>query len=144
MPVVPENYERSPLTEDERWALAQSAAPNFYWQSATATATKKVLARFDQPIVDVFYLRRHAKLPDDHILALLFMRRQMHHQGKMFWDWEQKDWIDLLCPTSALFCAKYGQRAGQIRTTVIDTAYLLGGVADLRLAGIVNAKLYLT
>ncbi|GHO57772.1 tyrosine-type recombinase/integrase [Ktedonobacter robiniae] len=136
MPVVPDNYDRSALTEDERWALAQSAIPNFHWQSATATTTKKVLARFDQPIIDVFYLRRHAKLPDDRLLALLFMRRQMHRMGKMFWDWEQKEWIDLLCPTSALFCAKYGQRAGQIRTTVIDTAYLLGGVADLRLAGI--------
>ena len=136
MPLVPENYERSSLTEDERLALAQSAAPNFRWQSATAMTTKKVLARIDQPIVDVFYLRRHGKLPDDHILILLFMRRQMHRLGRMFWDWGPGDWIDLLCPTSALFCATYGQRAGQIRTTVIDAAYLLGGVADLRSVGI--------
>jgi len=136
MPVIPESYERSPLTEDERWALAQSAVPNFTWQSAKAMTAKKVLARLDQPIVDVFYLRRHAKLPDDHVLALLFMRRQMHRLGRMFWDWGPEDWINLLCPTSALFCARYGQRAGQIRTTVLDTAYLLGGVADLRPVGI--------
>ncbi len=136
MPVIPENYERSPLTEDERWALALSAAPNFTWQSSPSMTARKVLARFDQPIVDVFYLRRRAKLPNDHILALLFMRRQMHRIGKAFWDWRPEDWIDLLCPTSPMFCATYGQRAGQIRTTVIDTAYLLGSVADLRSAGI--------
>jgi integrase len=136
MPVVPENYERGPLTEGEWWALAQSAAPNFNWLSAKGVATKQLLARLDQPIVDVYALRRHAKEPHDHLLALLLMRRQMHRLGRMFWEWERQDWIDLLCPNSPLFCATYGQRAGQIRTTIIDTAYLLGDVADLRRAGI--------
>jgi hypothetical protein len=66
------------------------------------------------------------------------MRGEMHRHGKMFWDWSAQEWIDTLCPTPALFDAKYGRRLCA-HMTVMDAAYLLGALPahleQLALAG---------
>jgi len=141
MPIIPESYDRSPLTDEEKWALAHCSkvqGPGSGSVNAGSRASieaRRILARFNQPIDDLFCLRHQghsAKLVGyvQHI-----MRCEMHRHGKMFWDWSAQEWIDTLCPTPALFDAKYGRRLCA-HMTVMDAAYLLGGVSDLRPVGI--------
>ena len=59
------------------------------------------------------------------------MHREMYRHGKMFWDWSADEWMDTLCPTAAVFDATYGRMTG-CRITIMDAAYLLAGISDLR------------
>src|SRR5260370_34916607 len=52
----------------------------------------------------------------------------------MFWEWSTQEWMDTVCPTTDVFTAKH--RVTYVRTTVMDLAYLFGGVTDLRAADI--------
>jgi integrase len=135
MPVDPTQYDRGPLTEDERWALSLFAGddpPNS--MSHASDRAQHILARFNKPIADVYHLRheRVQGLCEVHRI----LRQEMYRRGKTFWEWTPEEWIDFLCPTIALFnttrvtCKYYN-----FRTTLLDMAYLLGGVTDLRSVG---------
>lgn len=139
MSIDPESYDRSPLTEKERWALKQTTirgkkhAPSPYARTAL-----KVLARFDQPIADVFYLRHHnqSNATKRRLSKIyLVMHREMHRHGKMFWNWSPNEWLDTLCSDSKQFEKKHGNLRA-MRMSIMDAAYLLGGVTDLRAVGI--------
>src|SRR5712691_6263462 len=61
MYIVPESYDRSPLTEKEWWALelrAQAHGSRFAQQKETVAA-RQIMARLNQPLTDVFLLRHH-------------------------------------------------------------------------------------
>ena len=139
MPIDPESYDRSPLTEKERWALQQCTIKGQkHAASRNARTARKLLARFHQPIADVFYLRHHKQSAGMYATltkVCLVMHREMHRHGKMFWNWSPDEWLDTLCADSVQFDAKHGIFQG-IRMTIMDAAYLLGGVTDLRAAGI--------
>jgi integrase len=64
------------------------------------------------------------------------MHCEMLRHGKSFWDWSEQEWLETLCPTWAVFSTTRGVRYGIIRTSILDDAYLLGGVTDLRSVGI--------
>jgi hypothetical protein len=58
MPVDAEDYDPSPLTEEEYWALAQRSGPGSRKHgSSESRAAGRLLARVNQPIDDVFRLR---------------------------------------------------------------------------------------
>ena len=138
LPINLESYDRSPLTEEERWALAQSVVPGLHGFSTTAVTLRRILTRFEQPIADVFHLRHQGRGLDQVYAVHRFMRQQMHRYGKMFWDWQRDEWLDSLCPTPTLFHAKYGKLQPRVRMVVMSAAYLLGGVNDLRPAGMIQ------
>jgi hypothetical protein len=132
MPIVPEDYDRAPLTEEERWALEQySIVTSSNGGARDAIIARQFLARLDQPITDVFHLRHHGRSKSDCGYALRIMRRAMHRNGKTFWEWSAQDWMELLCPTPAQFYATHAKRPCA-HMSLIDAAYLLGGVSDLR------------
>jgi len=144
MPVLPEQYDRSPLSSEEWQALeyceshirAKSRSPN---QSEYVLA-KQRLDRLNRPVADVYYLRHPEHWHPSRwkgkncIDAQLFMRREMYRRGKMFWDWSLDEWIDTLCPTQQQFKSRYGDRY-ESRASIMDLAYLLGGLLDLRSIG---------
>lgn len=136
MPVAPEDYDRSPLTSAERWALELSAVYGFGCHSKESIAAKNMLARFETPIADVFRLRHRGRCSALLSEVQILLRREMHRRQKMFWDWSPSEWIDLLCPTPALFWERYQRRQVKcVRVALMDVAYLLGEVTDLRPVG---------
>src|SRR5712672_1813332 len=58
----------------------------------------------------------------------------MHQRGKMFWEWSLDEWMDTICPNRMLFYEKHGPMPG-CRMSIMDMAYLFGGVTDLRVMG---------
>jgi integrase len=135
MPIIPENYDRTPLTNEELQALefCITCDPS-KTGSREYIAAKRRLTRLDQPITDVYSLRHGDRHPTVRNSAQLLIRREMHRLGKVFWDWPPAVWMDMLCPTFVLFRMKHGNRH-QSRSTIMDAAYLLGGVTDLRPLG---------
>src|SRR2546429_4751983 len=97
MPIVPEQYDRSPLTAEEQWALERSL-----WvdrpraNSHEAKAMRRILTRFDLPVADVYYLRHrgHRTATEGHTVAQNLMRQEMHRHGKMFWEWSTQEWME--------------------------------------------------
>jgi hypothetical protein len=90
MPVRAENYDRNPLTEEERWALAQrSGAGSRNRGSNESRTARRLLARVNQPIDEVFQLR-HVGQGQGILVARrkvrLILHREMHRRGKLFWE----------------------------------------------------------
>jgi integrase len=138
MPVVPGQYDPHPLTDEERRALEHFAEgqpkPT---GSRKTTEARQILARFNQPIEDVFFLRHQGRSPTLVAEIHRVMRREMYQRNKTFWEWSPQEWVEVLCPNKAVYIAERGQgRRQNFRTSLMDMAYLLGGVTDLRLAGI--------
>jgi integrase len=136
MPLVPERYNRSPLTPEERWALERYCQiDSRTGHSKEASSARKLLVRFFHPLTEVFGLRHQERsamyLGDVHRIML----REMSRRGTMFWDWSEQEWVDTLCPTPSLFNTKHGKKSC-VHMAIMDTAYLLGGMTDLRRVGI--------
>lgn len=130
MPIAPEDYDRSPLTDEERRALEKyGTIQRFNGRTKEFIAARKALARFDQPVTDVYRLRYKGPLSTVLIEVKCLLRREMHRLRKMFWDWSPSEWMDVLCPSPAVFWEKHGRKA-VIRMAIMDMAYLLGGMVN--------------
>jgi integrase len=135
MPVFPNDYDRSPLTDEERWALELGAVRGFANHSKEAIAARNMLARFDRPIAEVYHLRHQGRSLRQLLEVQLLIRREMHRRQKLFWDWSPTEWMDTLCPSFTIFRERYRLQS-TVRATIMDSAYLLGEVTDLRPVGI--------
>ena len=141
MPILPEQYDRSPLTQEEWQALEccrnyTTANPGDRNWLEYCVAKQK-LDRFNRAVTDVYYLRRPEPSQWDKRSCAeiqLFIRWQMFLRRKMFWDWSLDEWIDLLCQSNQEFVSRYGKRF-EIRAVIMDLAYLFGGLNDLRSLG---------
>jgi hypothetical protein len=135
MPIDPSSYDQSPLTEEE-WEAIQHCASRHLMstRSRASDAARKMLARLDLPLVDVYHLRHHGKSTARIPAVLRIMHREMYRTGKVFWDWSPDDWVNALCSTPTQFGARHGNIAC-CHMSIMDAAYLLGNVTDLRSAG---------
>ena len=144
MPILPEQYDQSPLTQEEWQALEYcdshlTANPGERnW--VEYRVAKQKLDRFNRPVADVFYLRYHKHRRSGQWErrrcsdTQLFMRWQMYQRRKMFWDWLLDEWIDIICQSYQEFMSRYRGRF-DTRATIMDLAYLFGGLTDLQLLG---------
>jgi len=135
MPIVPEDYDRRALTQEERWALEQSVVQPADTSSKQAIAVRKMLLRLSRPIADIYQLRHQGHSASAESAVQRIMRGEMLRRGNTFWDWSPGAWMETLCPSVPLFHARYGPKKG-LRVTIMDAAYLLGEVTDLRAIGI--------
>jgi hypothetical protein len=136
MPIVPEDYDRSTLSEEEMRALQVCLVQGRHTPTAReVVAARQLLVRLDAPIADVFHLRYQGKCLRALTTVQRLMRSEMYRLGKAFWQWPVQDWLDILCPTVPLFQARHGKHPCT-HMSVMDAAYLLGGVTDLRPVGI--------
>lgn len=132
MPVVPDRYDRSPLTAQEKDALATVAR-----QRGKARGVSRVyyananLGRLQRPIYDVVALRSNNPRQYQNVRRVLY--REMLQRGTSFWQWSKDEWLEIICANSQEFVRKYG--SGHAHTPLMDIAYLLGGVTDFREAG---------
>jgi hypothetical protein len=133
MPIDPATYDQHPLTEEERTAM--SVASTRHGTANAALHARSILARFNQPLADIYCLRHQERNPEGLAETQLLMYREMHRRGKGFWQWSPLEWVETVCPTVALFEARHG-KGHCAHMTIMDVAYLLGGVSDLRQVGL--------
>jgi integrase len=133
MPLVPQDYDCHPLTKEEEQALITCSTKGP--ATREAYAARDTLARLACPIADVFELRRGERSKIVLCEVQSFFRHQMLHYGKTFWEWSQEEWFDTICPTATAFHQRYG-KCSITHITLLDAAYLLGGMTDLRPVGI--------
>src|SRR5689334_14282986 len=88
MPIVPEDYNRSALTEEERRVLQVCVVQGRHAPTAReAVAARQLLVRLDAPIADVFHLRYQGKCLRALTMVQRIMRSEMYRLGKAFWQW---------------------------------------------------------
>lgn len=97
MPVVPESYNRSPLTLQEKKALALLVQVPGRTQDGIQEA-KKISSRLRTPLLDVMALRLQHKDSCRKLLWQLY--RELHQRGTSFWEWSEAEWKDIICPTN--------------------------------------------
>ncbi len=141
LPILPEQYDRSPLTQEEWQALEYCGSYNTVnpgkQKGIEYCVAKHKLDRFNRAVADVYYLRHSKSEPVNKrrcVDAQLFMRQLMYHRRKMFWEWSLDEWIDIICQSNQEFESRYRGRFGY-RATIMDLAYLFGGLTDLRSFG---------
>lgn len=127
--MLPEHYDRSPLMAQEREALAIACRLGVKAKGLTGLkAAKAVLHRFEVPLFAVIALRSQDVRRYCMLRNILY--GEMLHRGTTFWQWPSDVWIDLLCSGAEDRWKQY--RPLGIHAVLMDLAYLLGGVSDLR------------
>jgi hypothetical protein len=146
MPIVPERYDQAPLSPEEWWAVEQYTTTRA--DSKKGKTLQKHLARFNQPLTDLYMLRYQSMQGQRRTDLHRFMHRQVLRLRKLYWQWDASEWKEILCPTPAQFNVRHARlNLNSLRVLVMDAAYLLGGVSDLRdvkmgLHGIESAQTY--
>ncbi len=146
MPIIPDHYDRSTLSPEEWLALEQYSTIRA--DSRRGQALQKQLARFNQPLTDLYLLRYQSIQGQRRTDLHRFMQRQVLRLRKMYWEWSAQDWKEILCPTPAQFNVRHARlNMNSLRVLIMDAAYLLGEVSDLRdvkmgLHGIESAQTY--
>ncbi len=132
MPIVSESYDRSPLTSEELAALALASRLGSKARGLTGLDYAKAeLQRLQTPLYDVIALRSRDVHRCRRIRRVLYC--EMAQRGTAFWEWSQDAWIELICPTFQDYARKHGTNGA--RPALMDMAYLLGDISDLRAVG---------
>ncbi len=132
MPIVPESYDQSPLTSEELAALAMASRLGSKAKGLTGLDYAKAeLQRLQTPIYDVVALRSREVHRCRRIRRVLYC--EMAQRGTAFWEWSQDEWVEIICPTFQEYAKKHGTNGA--RPALMDMAYLLGGITDLRAVG---------
>src|SRR5262245_50263455 len=112
MPVVPQDYDQRPPTPEEWQALehlSQHRLHSIYDpRSRESRAARSLIARFDEPLADVFHLRHQGASEEMLRSVLRVMHCSMLRYGKSFWDWSEQEWLDIVCPNVSIFGATHG------------------------------------
>lgn len=141
MPITRADYDRGPLTPVELAALEERRSlADGRTGSSEARAVRATLRRLIIPLVDV-----QARFPltnEQHgalIPATTALCNEMLGRRQAFWQWSTDDWIETIAPTPTAYTrrhfAQYGYSASAGRGPLRMMAYFLGGVSDLRAAG---------
>lgn len=119
MPVVPEAYDRYPLTDQEKEVLkGYLAAPI---ASGERTACRQALQRLIQPIKDLWKLRHPTNVGNRSCSSVIaFLISEMDTRQTAFWQWSRNDWVEILSVTPHRKPSYF-----TTRPTLIDMAYLL-------------------
>ncbi len=138
LPVVPEDCDRDPAlsaAEEEAIRTIMRLGPDDVRRDY-ARAAKLALRRFEEPLAAVYALRRGGNQGLHYARRILY--DAMLRRRRAFWGWIDADWLALLRPSTADFVTAnraYGKNADKGRPLLMDFAYLLGGVSDLRAVG---------
>jgi integrase len=128
MPVVPEIYERHPLTSREKEAPKDYLAARV--ASVERAACRQTLHRLIQPVKDLWRLRHPSDVGKKSRSAVIaFLIGEMDTRQAAFWQWSMDEWVEVLSTRErkpVYFTT---------RPTLIDLAYLLCGFDRLYAIG---------
>src|ERR1700724_2238349 len=90
MPIRPERFDRGPLSDAERMALAVLVNGDAPLNSPARKRAEATLVRLTRPLHEVYGLRR----TDASVrpIATRVMVTQMHRRGKSFRQWSPQEW----------------------------------------------------
>ena len=127
MPIQPELYDRSPLSDTERMALAVLVDGDARLNSPARRTAEAALVRLTRPLHEVYGLRRTDASTRPTATRVMFT--QMHRRGTSFWQWTAQEWCDVVGVTAESFEAANGlpRRRNGLRPHLLDVAYLLCG-----------------
>ncbi len=127
LPIRPEHYDRSPLSDVERTALAVLVSGDAPLNSPARRRAEATLGRLILPLHEVYALRRVDASTRPQ--ATRVMIGQMHRRSKSFWQWSAQEWCDVVGVTAESFEAANGlpRRREGLRPHLLDVAYLLCG-----------------
>src|SRR5262245_52922433 len=127
MPIHPERYDRSPVSEVERMALAVLVDGDACLNSPARRKPEAALVRLTRPLHDVYALRRTDASVRPKATRVMFTH--MHRRGKAFWQWLAEEWCDVVGVTAESFEAanRLPRRREGLRPHLLDVAYLLCG-----------------
>src|SRR5438094_3274549 len=127
MPIYPERYDRSPLSDVERIALAVLVSGDAPLNSSVRRRAEATLGRLIRPLHEVYALRRVDASTRPQ--ATRVMLGQMHRRRKSFWQWSAQEWCDVVGVTAESFEAANGlpRRREGLRPHLLDVAYLVCG-----------------
>jgi integrase len=129
VPVVPETYERYPLTDQEKKALRRYLVARI--ASVERAACRQALHRLIQPVHDISKLRHPTDGGKQSRSAVIaFLIREMDTRQTAFWQWSMGDWVEVLSVTQERKPAYFTSRPA-----LIDLAYLLCGFDRLYAIG---------
>jgi len=140
MPVVPEDFDRDPrLTEAERAAMATHirigrGPGRLNPGSAPAIAARAALERLDRPLRAVAGLRGRGQGTQRLYSAKYVLYREMLRRGRSFWGWSREEWLETFRESAVAYRHHHGATGGDGRPMLMDLAYLLCGMTDLRAA----------
>ena len=140
MPILPDSYDQRPFSPEECQAIEHMKNVSSYAHgvfnpsSRESRAAKSMLTRLSQPFTDIFHLRYQGRMEARCTGVHLMMYREMARHGKIFWSWSPDEWMDTLCPKATVFATRYGLGESG-RNIIMDAAYLLASISDLRLVG---------
>src|SRR5258708_8456353 len=119
MPIVPETYERYPLTDQEKEALRCYLPARI--ASVERAAFRQALHRLIQPVHDISKLRHQTSGGKQSRSAVVaFLIREMDTRQAAFWQWSMDDWVEVLSVTKERKPAYFTSRPA-----LVDLAYLL-------------------
>src|ERR1051326_1600294 len=101
MPIHPERYDRSPLSEGELIALAVLVDGDARLNSPARKKPEAALVRLTRPLHEVYALRRTDASVRPKATRVMFT--QMHRRGKAFWQWSAEEWCDVVGVTAESF-----------------------------------------
>src|SRR6266566_3844225 len=127
MPICPERYDRSPLSDVERIALAVLVSGDAPLNCSVRRRAEATLGRLIRPLHEVYALRRVDASTRPQ--ATRVMLGQMHRRRKSFWQWSAQEWCEVVGVTAESFEAANGlpRRREGLRPHLLDVAYLLCG-----------------
>jgi integrase len=129
MPIVPETYERSPLTDQEKEALRRYLPARI--ASVERAACCQTLHRLIQPVKDLWKLRHPTDRENrSYSSVIVFLIREMDTRQAAFWQWSMDDWVEVLSVMPHRKPSYFTSRP-----TLIDLAYLLCGFDRLYAIG---------
>jgi integrase len=137
MPILPDSYDQRSFSSDERLAIehmkdvSSTAHGALNPNSRETSAAKSALTRLNQPFTDIFRLRYQDRMERRITGVHFMMHREMHRHGKVFWNWSPDEWMDTLGSKASVFATRYGSMEYG-RNIIMDAAYLLAGISDLR------------
>jgi hypothetical protein len=127
MPIHPERYDRSPLSDAERMALAVLVDGDARLNSPARRKPEATLVRLTRPLHEVYALRRRDASVRPIATRVIFT--QMHRRGKAFWQWSPREWCNVVGVTAEAFETANGlpRRRNGVRPHLLDVAFLLCG-----------------
>lgn len=135
MPIAPESYDQYPhLRPIEADALTLlTAVISGGTTGKGRKGARRAITRLEEPFADVIALRRrHASTMMEKMRTVL--RRDTARRGRPFWGWSEAEWLETICPDVTAFWERCGSK-NPCRMSMIDAAYLLGGLTDLTAVG---------
>ncbi len=118
-PIDTSKYNRSPyLSKTEKKEIKLLVAKSSSWRSNS----RKIMERLLLPLNDALNVINPSKTSRPSTIKVIL--KEMNKRQTAFWDWQEKDWFEIVGHPHDIFQKKYGVHSG-VQSNLVAIAYLL-------------------